>query len=706
MKRVIEVVICLGFAFSVAYAQRIVKPVIEPLKSIGPLLPTLGSETGTMDSKIPPEACSTHVVESGIDYGSDFSCPINYPNARHIAQSLAFLDVPHVVWETGASHDNHVRGKYWDDFGLNWTDAVDISQEIPGTPIEAGRIGLASDTLGNVHAAWHQNVSDPVGTYEIFYAKWSWITGTWSTPVQISSTDPTEAGFPSITVDPQQNPWVVYNRGGTQAETDVFANHSTDGGDNWSEDNIENVTNNGGGIMYGSWILPVIDAAPNGDIHVAVGYDLTGDNWLDIGHIRRDAVGDTWCEKEIVAEAIPNTHPLFVPTIAVDPAGVCHLVFQENITDQDGGTGFSGWGGCGGAGQLYYTHNKDGEWLRDPVPIPEKYPGGEMGAAASGLPNIGIDKDSYIYVAFTEPPFAFETEEGVSAFYAFNAYCIIGTLDEDYNVTWTPRDMISSLPMGQTVNAMYPQITQDVPESGPGIIWAEMDAAALPASVLYHHLDPGLPPECDVATDEVISPPHDLDEGVEYVVAVKTSVLKPGYRGNKSYDVHCLFTSGETVPTDTVGYLIFNVIGIDSGCSSIDSFWIFTPSASGANCYFFTFWVEAASDINYSNDTLHWTACIDYGVEESRHYSSFSILPITNPLKSGSYIEFMLPQEDNVCASIYDIGGRLVKRLANGKFKQGTHRICLKENMPSGVYFFKLSTSKSNSVTRKLVVLE
>jgi hypothetical protein len=81
-----------------------------------------------------------------------------------------------------------------------------------------------------------------------------------------------------------------------------------------------------------------------------------------------------------------------------------------------------------------------------------------------------------------------------------------------------------------------------------------------------------------------------------------------------------------------------------------------------------------------------------------------------NPFNSSTKICFSLQSRSQVKISIYDINGRLVNALAEGEFSAGYHEIYwsgldeTQKPVPSGVYFYELST-ENNNLKRKLVVL-
>jgi bacillolysin len=77
-----------------------------------------------------------------------------------------------------------------------------------------------------------------------------------------------------------------------------------------------------------------------------------------------------------------------------------------------------------------------------------------------------------------------------------------------------------------------------------------------------------------------------------------------------------------------------------------------------------------------------------------------------NPFNPATKIDYSLPQRAYIKIKVFDVLGREVYILANGIYEAGKHEIEFNgTNLPSGVYFYNL-TSGSNSVTKKLLLLK
>lgn len=77
-----------------------------------------------------------------------------------------------------------------------------------------------------------------------------------------------------------------------------------------------------------------------------------------------------------------------------------------------------------------------------------------------------------------------------------------------------------------------------------------------------------------------------------------------------------------------------------------------------------------------------------------------------NPFNPMTKIKFDLPSSLNTKITVYDILGKEVKTLINGKLNPGAHEVDFDgSNLPSGVYFYKLET-ESFTETKKMVLIK
>ena len=80
-----------------------------------------------------------------------------------------------------------------------------------------------------------------------------------------------------------------------------------------------------------------------------------------------------------------------------------------------------------------------------------------------------------------------------------------------------------------------------------------------------------------------------------------------------------------------------------------------------------------------------------------------------NPVRMGTVMRFALPEEREVRLEVFDIGGRMVKSLARGKFGPGLHTLTWNgvgergNRLPSGVYLYRLVAGQ-DVANRKLIL--
>ncbi|HEY9165681.1 MAG TPA: T9SS type A sorting domain-containing protein [Candidatus Kryptonia bacterium] len=74
-----------------------------------------------------------------------------------------------------------------------------------------------------------------------------------------------------------------------------------------------------------------------------------------------------------------------------------------------------------------------------------------------------------------------------------------------------------------------------------------------------------------------------------------------------------------------------------------------------------------------------------------------------NPFNPNTVINYQLVENSFVRLKVYDILGREVKSLVNERQTAGSHNVTFSaSNLPSGVYFYRLSAGSSEGVLRDL----
>jgi len=79
---------------------------------------------------------------------------------------------------------------------------------------------------------------------------------------------------------------------------------------------------------------------------------------------------------------------------------------------------------------------------------------------------------------------------------------------------------------------------------------------------------------------------------------------------------------------------------------------------------------------------------------------------IPNPFNPRTAIRFSLHEPARVTLTVYDVGGRLIKVIADRPFATGVHTVDFAaEGLASGVYFYRLRAG-AHAFTKKMVLLK
>ena len=101
-----------------------------------------------------------------------------------------------------------------------------------------------------------------------------------------------------------------------------------------------------------------------------------------------------------------------------------------------------------------------------------------------------------------------------------------------------------------------------------------------------------------------------------------------------------------------------------------------------------------------------FTAVTSIKEEENINPQEFSLdQNFPNPFNNSTIIKFRLPFRSNVKLSIYDVIGQEQTVLVNRELTAGEHKIAFKnENLPSGIYFYKITYSGNSEIKRMLLI--
>ncbi len=179
-------------------------------------------------------------------------------------------------------------------------------------------------------------------------------------------------------------------------------------------------------------------------------------------------------------------------------------------------------------------------------------------------------------------------------------------------------------------------------------------------------------------------------------------------RGNVFWNVIDLtqYNGGNPIfiaPDDTI-YL--GVEGIDTTVALM----IDQPSSG----YYHTYAPDTTGNWNLVDADIFIRAIGDLvsGVEENTNapLRFAALTPMPNPFRGHTVIKFALPEKQNVSLDIYDINGRRVTRLLNGKLNKGWHTVTWNgvdshgRKMKSGIYFYKLNAGKYRKTVKMMLV--
>ncbi len=112
--------------------------------------------------------------------------------------------------------------------------------------------------------------------------------------------------------------------------------------------------------------------------------------------------------------------------------------------------------------------------------------------------------------------------------------------------------------------------------------------------------------------------------------------------------------------------------------------------------------IQSGQGLVYKTDEF---TVLDVAVETSIPTEFYLTQAYPNPFNSTTIITYGLPVESNVSLNLYDLSGRLIQTLIEGKGQAGVQTTILNAaNLPSGLYFVRLSAS-AHVFTRKVMLV-
>jgi hypothetical protein len=111
-------------------------------------------------------------------------------------------------------------------------------------------------------------------------------------------------------------------------------------------------------------------------------------------------------------------------------------------------------------------------------------------------------------------------------------------------------------------------------------------------------------------------------------------------------------------------------------------------------------------DVSLWSHTWVYDMTTDVQTENEIRNTYFSLSQnYPNPFNPATRIDFYIPRSGHVSLCIYDVRGRLTRRIIDSKYKRGQHSIRFESfSLASGIYFYQL-ISGGYTATRKMMVL-
>ena len=260
--------------------------------------------------------------------------------------------------------------------------------------------------------------------------------------------------FPSIVTDHADNPWIIYCEGDISQPMEMVVEHSLDCGETWEL--AETIP---GGPYTGSWMLPTIDAGPDGVIHA----QFKGDD-INVYYSGRNPDTETWSSGEVAAYS-ENTSSLDCASIVVDSSGEVHMAGLQTF----------GWGSnYGHIGVVKYWHGTSGDWSVPDAPFCE---GTAWEDSFASWPSLGISADDALHMVFARIDTVIEQAAVSGLFYS----AMLAGSNE-----WKPQRNLLEI---DYYDCLYPQLVMRFSTEGsipgPSIAWSEMMMATQPSAMYY-----------------------------------------------------------------------------------------------------------------------------------------------------------------------------------------------------------------------------
>ena len=215
----------------------------------------------------------------------------------------------HVVWDDTTPWKRGIYYRKSTNAGATWS----ANKRLTWTAIHSYWPAIAADSFGQIHLIWQD---DSFGNYDLFYRKSTDGGMTFGARRRLTYTSGASQ-VPDIAVDQSGSIYVVW-QDPTPGNAEIFCKKSPDGGNTWG-------TNRRLSMNAGDSLAPAIVVDSSDQIHV-VWQDKTPGNG-EIYYRKSVDGGATWSISRNLTQTTGNS---YVPAVAIDPAGLLNIVWQDD----------------------------------------------------------------------------------------------------------------------------------------------------------------------------------------------------------------------------------------------------------------------------------------------------------------------------------------------------------------------------------------
>ena len=397
---------------------------------------------------------------------------------------------------------------------------------------------------------------------------------------------------------------------------------------------------------------------------------LDGDNPLVVWYNNvEDANSDTttdiffsrWTGSGFSPESLitQDTCIEYRPQVKIAPDGTPWLVWYKYLKKIDGGGYWIGkWG------EIYYSRYTGGSWstpeiVNTPDTLNDKFP-------------------SITFEPSTQNPVVVWCGQDENAQYQLYMSAWNGS-------AWSPEEKITD----DTRNNYWPEAAFD----STGHLWVvyEKDSHS-DIYTRYTFSKNG-------SLLAITSPPDSLKKDSTYTPEAICANL-----GNAAEDFYTYF-----IIYDSLDYVIYSDSSevLNLMPDSTDTVQFSDWQCSEYGTYRFVSYTGLAEDEYSLDDTLSMNAyCEGTGIEEADIPLFFNISALSpNPTRNSLDVFYALPKKTDVTFKVYDVAGRIMKRIVRKNQEPGYHHLSLDmRNSPAGIYFINVSCGKESQTEKFIVV--